>query len=303
MRCLLGGGEAVAKLILHALPQLRATVTEQELYEVMSDYLAKSSARSYYSREFHDGLAESSCESDLKALWRLVPEVPEAASYVLIEHLPPGVGPKGSLHFNDCLPLEVLGRLNDPQLEALFERSDIAASDLRKSKFFAAEEKDFMLRGAAASHNLNLTHEEFSQVLARPPKHRAALLNDLASADDLELCFYEAIDEALANLDDYDFLDSGPTGEQLEKRLRELRGHARKTQVRELRLYRLAGLIAPGHDGYQLPDQLCFLGEHVVKGDVWATFMAVARAWHSRPGTERLEEYLPLVEEVGCTEM
>jgi hypothetical protein len=215
-----------------------------------------------------------------------VPELPEGITHVLIQNLPAGIGPRSSAHFDLCLPEDVLTRLNDQQMSILFDRPDV---DLRKAKFFASEE----LRCAAARHNLRLSYEDFSKVLARSEEERVDFLRDLSLARDLDLCFYDAIEEAADGLErHYDYVDLG-AGDSLERRLRELRGWERQRQIRELRLYRLAALVSASEDPGTLADELKFLACLIVKGDAWATFMEFSRSWEASPDAKKLERYLP----------
>ncbi|MGW8181832.1 MAG: hypothetical protein ACWGQW_24140, partial [bacterium] len=92
-RSLGGSGEKLAKLISHAVDHYLkdGTVSEIELFEILSDYLNDPKFKQYYANDVvrYDGWVKYSGGRDIDALWELVLKVPEGISHVLITHLPP----------------------------------------------------------------------------------------------------------------------------------------------------------------------------------------------------------------------
>lgn len=119
VRLLKSSGDAMATLVAHAIDhQLKeGTVSEIELFEILSDYLNKPSFREHYNpnRELsYDAFGEYLAGKDIEALWRLILKVPESISHIFIEKLPPGVG------LSPCIPDDVLRGMTDEQLTTLF---------------------------------------------------------------------------------------------------------------------------------------------------------------------------------------
>lgn len=302
VRRLDGQGEEIAKLIEHALNhQLRdGSISEIELFEILSDYVNKPEFKARYDRETltYDGFGEYEKGKDIEALWQLVLKLPEWVSHILIQNLPPGAGLSANI------PNDVLNGMNDRQLATLFDRRDIDYRDLRKKVFFEAGEDRDRVRGAATCHHFDLTYSEFADILAKPEEEKISILTDLAMlTNDLSLCLYDAIHDILFNTDVG--LSTGENSElahdALERKLKWHTGWQREKQILELRLYRLAKLAVPRgktEEGYPPSDELSFLANAVVRGDTWKTFMAFSEIWkRERRRTENLEGYLPDLDE------
>jgi hypothetical protein len=313
------GGEAIAKLISYAVEhQLKnGVVSETELVEILSDYLSNPRFKSSYIDEplFLGGSSEYGKGKDIEALWNLVPRVPKSVTYVLIEHIPESAG------LCSGIPDDVLNRMSDWQLATLLYRSDVELETFRKEKFFetirnreAVEENgeavDFsQLRPAAISHVFDLTNEEFSEILSLPDKSRVRILRDLAYANDLRLCLYEAIHDALWIWDeDWDNLGAEMAEKAFESKLDRMKAWRneglRNKELLELKLYRLAREAVPWKNdeiGYPPTDELALLEEAIVKGDPWATFVAFTKKWTEigYAANRNLEKHLPQIWEAG----
>lgn len=155
VRSMISGGEKIAKVIAYAIDnQLKENkVSETELYEILCDYLEKPSFREYYNSwgdryRYEYPLGEL---RDIRALWELVPKLPEAISYVLIENLP------NTIVREAALPATVLKELNTRQLKKLLYRSDVGLEEFRKELFWKTAPQDFMTWTAATSHILTWT--------------------------------------------------------------------------------------------------------------------------------------------------
>jgi len=310
IRSLKGRGEKVAAIIRYAIDKCleSKSVTEQELFDILLDYLNKPEFRSHYETERYnyDGYGEYLKGKDLGALWGLVPKVPPSCSYVLIRYLP-SYG--GLWHITE----KIINKLGDSQLEWLLNRDDIGFKDLRKKIFWdyvnSVQEKDEeddeswrkeMLISAAISHNFQLSYNDFAEILSKPEKQKIEILNELTNANDLELCIYEAIHDVMFN-SDVDML-SWEHAEfakyPFERRLKELKDYQLKKELLGLKLYRLANQVMPWKgDPYGLTVELEFLKEYIGEGDTWRTFMAFSEAWPKK-NFKKLNKYLPQIREV-----
>ena len=314
VRKLTGGGEVVAKLISYAVehPLKNGKLSELELWEILSDYLTKPEFKGRYveDRLSYDGFGEYLAGKNIEALWELVSKVPENISHELIEHLPESAG------LSSGIPEHVLDGMTNSQLETLFGRRDIELIELRKRKFFQIVEEDQddkdvvnYLRHYAIQYNFDLTNEEFSEILAKPDEQRYRDLKNFASvAQDLRLCLYEAIHDALVVSEvgsmgsNFEYADDAKR--TFERKLENLKGWRRDQELKELRLYRLAVQAVPWEKekkGYPPSDELgFFLEEAVVEGDTWATFAAFSKSWEEAHYlTNRLEKCLPRIREAG----
>lgn len=182
VRSMVKGGEEIAKCITHAIDhQLKeGGVSEIELFEILCDYVNKPSFREYYAswRDRYGDEYPGNELRDIRALWALVPKLPEAISYVLIENLPATVAHEQAIR--DEMPKQ----MNSRQINKLLYRADVVLETFRKEMFWKTEPNDFMRLGAAVSHNFNLNVTEFAKILAKPEKERAEILNTLSRAED-----------------------------------------------------------------------------------------------------------------------
>jgi len=324
VRRLAGSGEEIAELIAYAVKhQLKdGRVSETELYEILSDYLYKPEFKQRYFEDQvgYDGYARFRSDEDIKALWKLVLNVPEELSYVLIKYLPE------SDVFD--IPRRVLNGMSKRQLRWLFYRSDIGLEKFRKKKFFEAtngndkeddeETEDVSrenLRDAAISNNFDITNQEFSEILSKPTKYRIRELEALANyAKDLRLCVYNAARDVLDTPIDPEnniltaglgiFERDGTAERVLKRKMEQLEGWEREEQLLELKLYQLAVRAVPwkkDEKGYPPSDELTFLEKVIVEGDTWATFWAFSIKWDKVPDYKKkqLEKYLPKIWEAG----
>lgn len=304
IRCLQGGGTQIGALISHALDhQLKdGSVTEIEIYEILSDYVNKPEFKSYYISEgiSYDGYGEYLDEKDIEALWRLVPILPDGVSHLLIKNLPFGAG------LSPRIPDDVLSEMSDRQLTTLFYRPGIRLTELRKKIFFETDEKRDQVKNAAMSQAFDLDYEEFAEILAKPEAEKVRSLGNLAvMARDLSVCLYDVIHDVLFTTDvgmHGRWEDAAYARNSIEEKLSQLQGWVRDRQICELRLYRLAKKAVPWkrtERGYPPRDELEFMADSIITGDTWATFMAFSEEW-ARNGwrTKRLEKYLPRIAEI-----
>lgn len=303
VRELRGSGEVLASLVNHALAHelKHGVVSELDLFEILSAYVARDSFKAEYKQDLsYDGYGEFRKGKDIEALWTLVPRLPEGLSRVLIENLPPGAG------LRPGIPDEVLGNLSDRQLEALLFRDDIEMEEFRKQLYFDDERE--AVRSAAIACNFDLKPTEFARVLNRPERERVRALRDLSSmGHHLSLSVLEAIHDCL--FDTEVGMDGGaPAFEYaefakitFERRLNQLRGGERERQIRELRLYYLARKAVPwkhAREGSRPRGELEFLADCVVPRNTWETYSRMSAQWGGRRDADTLERHLPRIREL-----
>ena len=303
VRQLKGRGKEIASLITYAVENLleEGKVSETELYEILADYLINPSFKYWYRGEAHlVGEGIWAAEEDIEALWQLIPKIPEKLSYVLLAHLPEGVG---DFWTSAQIPQAVLDQLTSHQLKTLLYRDDIELEKFRKQIFRKPADRLDNLRCAAISRNFDLTYREFSNILQKPDEEKFSILRDLSFAGDLSLVLYQALHDILnegKGCDD-DWQNLGDDAETavtyMNHRQKELEGSQKQHQFTELKLYKLAETAAPwkkGEEGYQPSGKLEFLAPLTVPGDTWKTFMNYSEEWGKyRTQREELVKELP----------
>lgn len=301
-------GEKIASLISYGVDHLLkdGKVTETELFEILSDYICKPSFRDHYSadrwQESYGGYGEFLAGKDIEALWKLVPKLPEGIAHVLIDHLPFKVG------LSNGIPKNVLDEMTTWQLAKLLYRDDVPLEEFRKELFLRpVTDRLDEIRSAAIAHHFDFTYAEFKEILIKSEQEKIDLLRDLAvMANDLSLVFFDAIHDVLlateVSFSGGAWEDAAYARSSLKRKLGRLKGWQRTSQLRELRLYRLAEQSVPWKTveaAYQPRAELEFLSKLIVKNDTWATFMAFSKAWEHRHGNKAIEKYLPRINEAG----
>jgi len=288
-----GSGERMAKLIRFAIDTglSKSKNDQEEIWEVLCEYVLQLRREDWFKsdRSSYDGYGEHLKGKEIEELWKLVPNLPEHISVLLVVFLPTKAG------LGRGLSDEITNQMNDLLLQMLLFREDVGLEDFRKKLFLAAD-RDKGLKSAAVSHNFDLTYEEFQEILVKPEAEKEEVLRFLTYyAGDLSLCLYSAIHDLLS-LSSREAL-GGFTGPEfakisLEQRLSKLEGYQRKKQIRELRFYELAKTTAPwGKDetGSLPSGELEFLKQHIVEGDTWRTFMKFSEAWKGQSSRQREE--------------
>jgi hypothetical protein len=304
IRSVHGIGESVARLISDAaeIYLKDGSVSETEIYEILSDYLMSSEFEEQYNddRVNYDGSEEYYKGKDIESLWRLVPKLPISVSFLLIDKLPERSGLASEI------PQGVIEAMTDTQLARLLYRKDIKMKNFRHELFWRSGKQRRGVINAAISSNFDIDYPEFYSILKKPPEDRVSTLKDLGfSASQLSLCLYEAIHDCLvaseASL--LDFQDAIYPREHLERRINELKGERREKQLTELRLYREAKTAVPWdskQEGYPPYGELEFLSENVFPQDTWLTFMEFSKTWSKNSHRRKnLDKYLPRIYELG----
>lgn len=303
--------EPFASLIEYAVTSLlpNCKIIEIEIYELLADYLKNPSFKKKFQQERgYDGYGEYLKGRGLERLWGLTRIVPEGLSLIIIENLPTHGG------FCDAIPQSVLDGFSDKQKFTLLYRDDVALIDYRR-KLVLSDNTGDDVKNAALSCNFDLEYEEFHVILNKEKKQQATELKRLTDwARDLSLVIYEAIHDRFCVLGsspmglDYEYASDAKN--MFDFRFGKLTNAQKLTQVRELRLYRLAKDVVPWQNGdepTQLEGDFEFLNQYIVKGDTWETFMNFSKNWLTLKGLpineypqgrrileRRLEEFCPI---------
>lgn len=306
VRYLVGRGEQIAYLITKASESLmpKGEVSELEIAEIILDYICKDEFYDYHVGEqrYFDGYGEFTKAKELEALWRLVPRLSDTLAYLLISNLPESSG------YVSNIPIDVIKSMSDDQLQTLMYRQDIYMKELRKRLFWKVGTKKGLSQ-AAISWNFDLSYEDFGNILGKSSEERFEILNTLGDwANDLSLCFYDAIYDVLKSSDAKGFLTGADFANsaraKFDRKLKVLNSDEpeENREITELRLYKLATTVVPwDSDSYasELPEELEFLSDKIVPNKTWETFVEFSKAWErSRYRRKGLESYLPRIYEI-----
>lgn len=235
--------------------------SEQELLDVVAEYMRNPKLREKSEYEDIDGLTWWSIGKEFTALWNLVPKAPKPVAIELLRHLPV----QASFGIGYDMPEELLKWVEtSPYLSVFLWREDVEMSELRRKIFFSTEANyDKWVKGAAASHHFNLLSEEFAELLKDPK----GLIREVAHSGSVSPVYLEA-------LEDHDIAIFASA----KRRAQKLTGTERVYELARLKLYRLARQAVPWTgdkaEELYLPEALKFLESKIQQGNTWATFMA-----------------------------
>jgi hypothetical protein len=125
-------------------------------------------------------------------------------------------------------------------------RRDVRLRDFREKVFFSTEARytdDSQLKGAAAYCHFDLRYEEFHRLL----KARSELLKVLTHSQSLRLVFLTALEGYFAHERSEPIFqtDAQWAEEAFEQRVKVLEGEQRASELRAVRIYRLARKVMP----------------------------------------------------------
>jgi len=304
-------GEEIAGLLRYAAKDLLQTnaVTLEEMLDVLFQYLGgKSIAERVadsedYAHRFYDGYAEYSAGNSVKALWEVIPDVPKALSYVLLECLPEEAG------FKTSIPPQVIDSLDEHQLEHLLWRNDITLKELRR-KLYKESANDSLRRAAVASQRFALLDSDISRLVynpGEPPESGEKKVNELAML--AQNCRGATLVQMQAICD---LINDAPTtfhsglsrGDAIgfgqifqTERAKRLSPSALQDEVFALRLFALAKELAPiegGEKSENLPKKLKQHHDKVVLHNPWQTYLNLAKVVRLDRWREAVD-YLPSV--------
>jgi hypothetical protein len=282
-------GEKIAELLRYATTNLlpiKATTLE-EMLDVLLQYVGGQtiSERVAESESFDDGLAEYFAGESVKALWEVVPDIPKALSYVLIECLPEEAGLQSNI------PRQVIASLDEGQLQHLLWRNDITLKNLRRKLY--KESTNELLRWAAVS-SLDLLDSDISEQVYEPQEPAESgkkKVNELAML--AENCRGATLVQLQAICD---LISDAPTGFHSgfngkwdaigfgkrfqTERAKRLSPSTLQHEIFAVRLFALAKQLAPiksGETPKELPETL---GQHqdiVVPHNPWQTYLNLTK--------------------------
>ena len=131
VRSLSGYGKDVAAVIRYAIDNCLESniVTEQELFDILLDYVGRDFREQGYSESRFDAKGNVIYieHDDIEALWKLVPDLPISCAYILVTKLPGG----------STISEEVANKITEHEksewlLESLLYRYDIELGEFRK---------------------------------------------------------------------------------------------------------------------------------------------------------------------------
>lgn len=287
-------GETIAQLLRYATKNLLPTkaVSLDEMLDVLLQYLGgktiaeRVAASEDYAHRFYDGFAEYSAGESVKALWVVIPEIPKALSYVLIECLPEEAG------FQSNIPLSVLESFDDHQLERLLWRNDVTLKDLRR-KLYKESKNDSLRQAALTSLHLVLSDSDISELVYDPhgpvetgkkklkelvmlaENCRGATLVQMQAICDL---INDAPTDFHSGFGNWSAVDAGRMLQT--ERAKQLAPHVLEREVFAMRLFALAKDVAPIKvDDTQgaLPDKLFQHKNLIVQQNPWQTYINLSK--------------------------
>jgi hypothetical protein len=292
----------IARWVEHAAEN--KSMSEDEICDVVLEYLCNPEALRLFQESSYDFFVDTKREEGFNALWRLLPKVPSSVAYCLVGRLPWRALPGGSAE----PPREVLTWLEtSPYLESLLWRKDAPLLELRRKIFFSTDPRYDRVKPAAVSNNFYVDLGELHDLF----KQNSKLLRTLVVfAQSLSPVMLLALGDSVwkqggpVESDDARFCE-----EHFESALAKLKGgdlhspYGRDQEIRFLKVYWLANIVRDwtGTEPYldALPEPLKFLGDKVVKGDTWGTFLAFAKEIAS--DDPKFDDLLPRLEDLNRT--
>jgi len=288
--------EKLARWVEHAAET--KSVSDDEIYDVVFEYLSNPKTLEHLQSMSNDFFGTEGREAGFNAFWRLVPKLPSSVAHCLVVRLPwRGI-------YADEPPREVLTWLEtSPHLEALLWREDAPLMELRRKIFFSTDPKYDGVKAEAVWNNFYLGPSELHDLF----KQNSKLLSTLAM-------FSRSLSPVmLLALKDSAWKHGGPVEpndarfceEHFESSLAEFRAGGsffspfrNEKEIRFLGVYRLAKSVMDWRetepDLDALPEPLKFLGDKVVKGDTWGTYLAFEQeTFHGR-----FDHLLPRLEDL-----
>lgn len=256
-----------------------------ELIELIDEYLSNDLNIDFYERqrEYVDGWLDYEETKELKALWNVIPKLPDLAGRLLVKKLPHNAKMGKELYE------DILNDLTDEQLDCLLSRADIRAEEFRKEVFWRDEipnEDEYapytQFWAQASFYHFKMNDDEFGKILSLNAKEQQKRLECLSQSDSLELYQYLAIIRILTNLDkdswDNWYIDYAV--DSLKKRLNTI-NFDKDNQLINLRLFDSAceSKNWKNSDSEDLFEVQKMLYPLKVEGDVWKTFLAFKDAF------------------------
>lgn len=258
---------------------------EQSIIENLVEEYSKNLAALKLEDEMpYDGYMSCYFGEALDNLWSLIPKLGDTYSACLLaKNLPTGI-------YRNVISEEVIKPIHGKALKYLLYRDDFYDTNFRKQILFSKNYDDDV-REAAALTNLDLTNEEFFDIIKNEEK---SILKILIRCNQTHPClppvYVYALKDARKAISDYSLGDikieiDAKTFEQFfnvslkwcESELEKV--EAIKRRLLELAIYEIARDIAnlQDEDIKRIPeilgDELKFLEKSIIRSDAWKTYM------------------------------
>jgi hypothetical protein len=163
----------VAEPLRYATTDLlpNGTVTENEMADVLLQYLGPGYKRRLSAKEPRPGRSSFHFDKEIDELWKLVPDVPKQLAGILLECLPGG-------DEYSPIPPGILESLDEELLAFLLRRDDIELKELRR-KFYADSANEKLRRAAVASIKFDLLDFDISRLVSNLNEHEDSRLKQL----------------------------------------------------------------------------------------------------------------------------
>jgi len=157
---------SVAEPLRHAAKELlpNGTVTENEMADVLLQYLGPDYVRRYGAKEPRAGRSTYHFNDEVEELWKLIPDIPKQLSGILLGCLPGG-------DERSPIPPGVLESLDEVDLAYLLGRDDIELKELRR-KLFVEPGSEKLRRVAVASAKFELLDSDISNLVSDDIEHK-----------------------------------------------------------------------------------------------------------------------------------
>lgn len=284
-------GESIAKILSYAISNDSIHVPVHELADIASEYLLSEKFKAWRDDYWLATEGDTTFFADgLTKLWELVPSAPFPLARILVQYLPPFYG------FCDRDNVLFSTKIDKELVKLYLYRKDVFNNSARHHFFLNSD--DVFLRLAASSHNLELDFDEFGKVLSSPEDDKIDMLQGLAYNTHAQpLAIANALFDLLSA--DYKLKNEAERARILfNDRLESISLSSYDEEVKHLRIYRMAHLIAVNTRGLDNSDIEPSLRRITVYGDAWATFMNYFRLFHPTfdfvsfcPGASKLMQY------------
>jgi hypothetical protein len=268
-------------------------VTVDEMFDVLLQFLGPEMAREIgvpNRQRYEIGTpnrkqAASSREPDntrrlegiAEELWKLIPDVPELLSYILLSCLPePAYVP---------VPREVLDALDDDQLKFLLSHNEIPLKELRRKVFTESANRE-LRKAAVSSQNFELSNSDISRLVFDPNetkesgnRKREELVILAEACGGATLVQMEAISDFIKARKDAIMIESESNSHDYyaqARRAKSLAAESLETEILEMRIYELAKRLStsnPDEEFSQLLEKLGVHQEFAPTCNSWQTYL------------------------------
>lgn len=303
-------GEKIAELLRYATKKLLPInlISVDEMFDVLLQYLGGESISErvvhaeYNASHHYDGYYEYSAGKSVKALWEVIPDLPETLAFVLLECLPEKAG------FESNIPLQIIELLTEVQLEQILMRDDITLKDLRR-KIYKESTNESLRVAAVSSQQFELLDSDILELVFEPQESEKSgnkkikeLMMLATYCGGANLVQMQAIcdfikDAPLSYKYDFEVNHGVGIGNGLQtERAKRLSPSSLQDEIFKMRLFALAKELAP-IDNSKIPrepsERLVSQGI-VAPYNAWQTYLNLTKVvWQDR--WKKWIDHLPIV--------